>query len=369
MKRIGVLGAGQLGRMLALAGYPLGMQFRFLDPGFDAPAGQIAELVAGRFNEPAALERFAVGVDLATYEFESVPVPAVESLLRVVPVFPPVEALAIAQDRLFEKQLFAELGIATAPYHNVETRHDLDAAIEQIGCPAILKTRRLGYDGKGQYLIEDTADCDAAWAQLRSNAMILEGVVPFRGEYSLISARAQNGEVVHYPLVANEHRLGILRVSRMAPRTPAMEALEQQAIAASNRLLERLQYVGVLAVEYFDAGIHIVANEMAPRVHNSGHWTIEGAVTSQFANHLRAICGMPLGSTAARGPSAMVNLIGGVPDADEILRIAGASLHLYGKEPRAGRKLGHVTVVAPDEASLKRSLERVCALAFASSQG
>lgn len=366
---VGILGAGQLGRMLALAGYPLGLRFRFLDPGFDAPAGQIAELVAGRYTEPGALERFVLGLDAVTYEFESVPVAALESLSRVVPVFPPIDALRIAQDRLFEKQLFAELGIATAPYCNVETRRDLDTAIAKIGCPAILKTRRLGYDGKGQYLIEDAGDCDAAWEQLRSNAMILEGVVPFRGEYSLISARSRDGEIVHYPLVANQHRLGILRISRMAPRTSDTEALEQQAIAASTRLLERLEYVGVLAVEYFDAGTEIVANEMAPRVHNSGHWTIEGAVTSQFANHLRAVCGLPLGSTAARGPSAMVNLIGGVPNAEEILRIEGASLHLYGKEPRAGRKLGHVTVVAPDEASLKRSLENVCALAIASSQG
>jgi len=367
--RIGVLGAGQLGRMLALAGYPLGLQFRFLDPGFDAPAGQIAELVAGRYTERAALERFSLGLDAATYEFESVPVAAIESLSLVVPVFPPIEALATAQDRLFEKRLFGELGIATAPYRNVETRSDLDKAIAEIGSPAILKTRRLGYDGKGQYLIEDASDCEAAWNQLRSNAMILEGVVPFRGEYSLISARSKNGEVVHYPLVANEHKHGILRVSRMAPRTDEMLRLEAQAIDASNSVLERLQYVGVLAVEYFDAGTRIIANEMAPRVHNSGHWTIEGSVTSQFANHLRAICGMPLGSTASRGPSAMVNLIGGVPSADEILRIEGASLHLYGKEPRAGRKLGHVTVVAPDEASLNRSLEKVCALAFATSQG
>jgi 5-(carboxyamino)imidazole ribonucleotide synthase len=347
---VGVLGGGQLGRMLALAGYPLGMRFRFLDPSPVAPVRRVAEQIVGAYDEPEVLKRFADGLDVATYEFENVPVETVRRLAAVVPVYPPPRALEIAQDRLCEKAFFAELGVATASFAKVDTRTDLETAISRIGLPAVLKTRRMGYDGKGQTVLRGAADVEPAWQSMQGTGLILEGFVGFARELSVIAVRGRYGALAYYPLVENQHRDGILRVS-IAPAPRSHGALYAQAEAIARAALKALDYVGVLAIELFEVDGRLLVNEIAPRVHNSGHWTIEGAQTSQFANHLRAIAGLPLGSTAVRGQAAMINLIGTLPDAAEILKIDGAYIHLYDKEPRPGRKLGHVTVLAEGGAS------------------
>lgn len=357
--KIGVLGGGQLGRMLALAGYPLGCGFRFLDPAPEAPAGAVGELVVGAYDDPEALARFAAGLDVVTYEFENVPAAAADYLRERLPVRPAPGALEVAQDRLREKACFTGLGIGTAPYRSVDTRADLDAAIAAIGLPAVLKTRRFGYDGKGQFVLRAPADADAAWRALGGASLILEGFVPFERELSILAVRGVDGEIVCYPLVENHHEGGILRLSR-APAPGVTPARRREAEVIAKRVLEALDYVGVLAIELFEHEGRLLANELAPRVHNSGHWTIEGAETSQFENHVRAIAGLPLGATAPVGHSAMINLIGDLPDPRAVLRAPGAHLHLYGKAPRPGRKLGHVTVRAAGPRALR---ERLAALA------
>jgi 5-(carboxyamino)imidazole ribonucleotide synthase len=368
---VGILGGGQLGYMLALAGYPLGLQFRFLDPSPEAPVGRIALRVNADFTNADALERFANGLDRVTYEFENVPVESVKILAKRVPVFPSPKALEVAQDRLREKTLFRELGIATADFIPVQNAADLDAAIKKLSLPAILKTCRMGYDGKGQWMLRTAEDVPRAKAEMSTPAdaarstnelsgtpYVLERFVPFSRELSILSVRSSAGEIIFYPLVENHHREGILRLS-LAP-APHLELKTQQAAEdAARRVLEALEYVGVLAIELFELDGKLLANEMAPRVHNSGHWTIEGAVTSQFENHLRAVCGFPLGSTATLGRSAMLNLIGETPAPAEVLAIRDAHLHLYGKSPRPGRKLGHVTLHA---SSAKHLGEQLAAL-------
>ena len=361
MTAIGVLGAGQLGRMLALAGYPLGARFVFFDEAADAPAGHLAELRVGRWDDKAALDALAASVDLVTYEFENVPVAAAQHLAARVPVFPPTRALAVSQDRLHEKTLFRELGIPTAPFAAVDTRADLDRAVKAIGLPAVLKTRTHGYDGKGQRVLRQAADADAAFAEIGGRPLILEGFVPFERELSVLAARRASGETVLWPLVENVHREGILRLS-LAPAPGAGSELESVAAALAGQVLAALDYVGVLAIELFQHEGRLLANEMAPRVHNSGHWTIEGAATSQFENHLRAILGLPLGDTSARGACAMVNLVGTAPDPSALLAIRGAHLHLYGKPARPGRKLGHVTFVEHDREALEAALAGVAAV-------
>ncbi len=316
---IGVIGGGQLGRMLALAGIPLGLSFRFLDPAVDAPAGEVGELLVGAYDDPKLLARLADGAEAVTYEFENVPVEAA----RRVGAIPGAAALEASQDRLVEKQLFRRLGIPTVR---------IDDEVETF--PALLKARRLGYDGKGQRLVETRPGTVPGH--------VLEERVSFDRELSLLGVRGQAGETRFWPLVENVHEDGILRVSR----APAGGAPQAEAEEYAARLLDELGYVGVLALELFEVGGRLVANEFAPRVHNTGHWTIEGAATSQFENHLRAILGLPLGSTESR-PSLLVNLIGSTPAVDDVLRIPGAHLHLYGKESRPGRKLGHITLVEP----------------------
>jgi 5-(carboxyamino)imidazole ribonucleotide synthase len=356
--KIGVLGGGQLGRMLALAGYPLGLHFRFLDPGRDAPAGHLADLVVGAFDDLPALERFAFDLDLVTYEFENVPVTSARFLAHRLPVYPPPEALEIAQDRLSEKQFFQRLDIPVPPFAAVRSRPELEQAVAQLGLPAVLKTRRGGYDGKGQHVLRSGADIDAAWEALGGEALILEQFVPFERELSVLAVRSRTGELAYYPLVENHHRGGILRLSRApAPDLPA--ELQARAEEHGRRALEALNYVGVLAIEFFQHRGQLLANEMAPRVHNSGHWTIEGAVTSQFENHLRAVLGLPLGATAAVGHAAMVNLIGQVPPVADLLALPQAHVHIYGKDPRPGRKLGHVTFCSADEKELDASLAQL----------
>jgi 5-(carboxyamino)imidazole ribonucleotide synthase len=361
---VGVLGGGQLGRMLGLAGLPLGLRFRFLDTDGDAPARQVGDLHVGQYDDPVALDAFAAGLDAVTFEFENVPADAVRRIARSLPVQPRAEALETVQDRLSEKRLFRSLDIPTPPFHPVTHAAEVAAALEVTGCPAVLKTRRFGYDGKGQWIVRTKADLAGIMEELpkQPDSLLLEGFVQFDREVSLIAARARSGEVVFYPLVENRHEGGILRLS-LAPApgaTPALQSLAQRHVL---RIMEALDYVGVLAVEFFQCGDMLLANEVAPRVHNSGHWTIEGAETSQFENHLRAILGLPLGSAAARGLSTMWNVLGAAPPAKAVLAVPGAHLHLYDKEPRSGRKIGHITVCADTPENLEESLARIRAAA------
>ncbi len=353
---IGILGGGQLGYMLALAGYPLGLHFRFLDPSPEAPVGRIAQRVTADYTDQAALEKFSSGLELITYEFENVPVEAARFLAERVPVYPPPAALEAAQDRLAEKSLFRKLGIATTEFAPVSNPAELEAAVKSLGLPAVLKTSRMGYDGKGQSILRTAEDVAKAKSELPPVKLILERFVPFTRELSVLAVRSRNVESAIYPLVENHHRSGILRLS-IAP-APRLEApIQRAAESAARRVLESLKYVGVLAIEFFEHQGELLANEMAPRVHNSGHWTIEGAVTSQFENHLRAVLGLPLGSAAAAGHCAMLNLIGDLPDSAEVLAVPDAHLHLYGKSPRPGRKLGHLTLRAasPERLALRLS--------------
>lgn len=347
MTNIGILGAGQLGRMLALAGYPLGHRFRFLDPASDSPASLLADHLAFDYADTSALEAFANGLDVVTYEFENVPVEAARHLEKLVPIYPPSIALEKAQDRFVEKSFFCDLGMDTPRFTT-----DLSKANE-IGFPAVLKTRRLGYDGKGQMAIKSQADLDTE----QSDGMILEEFVLFDRELSIIAVRNKSGETRFYPLIENHHRDGILRLSLVTGNISAQ--LQQQAEEYAARVMSALDYVGVLTIEFFERDGCLLANEMAPRVHNSGHWTIEGAVTSQFENQVRAVCDAPLGSTSPLGVCAMVNLVGTLPDEASILKIKGAYLHLYDKAPRPNRKLGHITLVEKDVNLLHEKLDLI----------
>ncbi len=353
---LGIVGGGQLARMLALAGYPLGLRFLILDPAPDACAGQVAELLQGAYDDRGMLAQLAARAELATFDFENVPVAAARFLERHMPVFPPPAALQTAQDRLSEKTLFRELGIPTPPFAAVDSLEELRDAVNRIGLPAVLKTRRLGYDGKGQQVLRAIGDCDSAWQAQGGVPLILEGFVPFQREVSALALRGRAGETAFYPLVENRHRDGILRLST-APYPDT--GLENQARDYAGRLLERLAYVGLLAIEFFVLDGQLLANEMAPRVHNSGHWSIEGAETSQFENHLRAILGLPLGSTAAIGCSAMLNFIGQLPDRPAFLAVPGLHFHDYGKSARPGRKVGHATLRAADPDTLQARLAKL----------
>jgi 5-(carboxyamino)imidazole ribonucleotide synthase len=341
---IGIIGAGQLGRMLALAGYPLGQRFVFLDHSADAPGGQVGQIICGEFSDPQLLAELAARVDVLTYDVENVPAEAVRDVARSTPFLPPPSALEAGQDRLNEKRLFERLGIPSPDYCTVDSRPQLEAAIAALGLPCVLKTRRLGYDGRGQHVLKAQADIDVAWKKLGAVALILERFVRFEREVSIIGVRSTKGEVAHYPLTENTHADGILVRSRAPYDAPALERL---ACDYLDRILGHFDYAGVLTLEMFVADGGLLANEIAPRVHNSGHWTIEGAITSQFENHVRAILGLPLGDPSPLGHAAMVNLIGRLPRLDAILRVRGAHYHDYGKTPRPGRKLGHCTVVAP----------------------
>ncbi|MDQ2890260.1 MAG: 5-(carboxyamino)imidazole ribonucleotide synthase [Gemmatimonadota bacterium] len=359
-KRVGVLGAGQLGQMLALAGIPLGVRFTFYSPTPSPSAEAVGDLVIGAYDDGEALRAFARSVDVVTYEFENVSAEAVSVIEAECQVWPPRDALFTSQDRGLEKQCFARLGIPVASYRLVDSLHDLEAALRDIGAPGILKTRRFGYDGKGQARIATAADAEAAFVWLGASGLVYERLITFERELSIIAVRAEGGEVRCYPPIQNSHRDGILRTS-VAP-ADVCEAKRREAEDHVRSLLSQFDYVGVLALEMFDTADGLVANEIAPRVHNSGHWTIEGAETSQFENHVRAVCGMPLGSCAPVGHSVMVNIIGRHPDANSVLGISGAHLHLYGKTERAARKLGHVTVVAADADGARRAAEELCAI-------
>ena len=359
--RLGILGGGQLGRMLALAAYPLGVRSTVLEPAADPAAGQVCGHIPGEYEDYQALYRLAQQADAVTYEFENVPVESARWLAERVPVFPPPPALEVSQDRLAEKTFFRARGIPTPPFAAVDSRADFDAAVRAIGLPAVLKTRRFGYDGKGQAVLRTPADAAAAWEALGGRPLIYEGFVRFDRELSIVAARGRDGRLAVYPLVENEHRDGMLyRTLAPAPRVSA--ALQQQAEDYARRVMDDLNYVGVLAIEWFEQGGRLLANEMAPRVHNSGHWTLDAAVTSQFENHVRAVHGLPLGSPAAVGHSVMFNLIGTHPPFADILALPAAKLHWYGKAPRPRRKIGHVTLRADTPAGrdeLVREWERV----------
>jgi 5-(carboxyamino)imidazole ribonucleotide synthase len=338
---IGIVGAGQLGRMMALAGYPLGLEFLFLDKDARTPGGQVAPLLAGELSDRALLGELSSRCEVVTFDWENIPVDALENLPGAARIAPPLRALAAAQDRLSEKRTFELLGIPTTQYATVDSRAALETAVKAIGLPGVLKTRRLGYDGKGQFVLRKLSDLAKAWDALGQAPLLYENLVPFDAEVSIIAVRGKDGDLAFYPLNLNVHRDGILRLTR-APYGNA--ALTRQAQRAAKKLLEHFKYVGVLTIEFFVRKGRLIANEMAPRVHNSGHWTIEGAATSQFENHVRAIAGLPLGSTAARGHSAMINFIGELPARDPLLAEAGLHWHDYGKSPRPGRKLGHLTL-------------------------
>ena len=361
MTTVGILGGGQLARMMALSGAPLGLRFLVMDTVADACAGQFAPLLVGDYRDESALAKFAGKVDVATFDFENVPAESAEWLSARVPVFPNPRALAVAQDRLAEKTLFRELDIPVPEFAAVASRQDLDRALAEVGVPCILKTRRLGYDGKGQFRIRALADADAAWEALGAQAatvgLIVEAFVPFERELSVVAVRGRDGGFRTWPLTENWHVDGVLSAS-LAP-AQVDPALARTAIDYARRLAERLDYVGVFALELFCRDGGLLANELAPRVHNSGHWTLEGAETSQFQNHLRAVLGLPLGATHARGHACMLNWIGEMPDAAAVLGEAGGHWHDYGKEPRAGRKVGHATLRADDPQALAGALERV----------
>jgi 5-(carboxyamino)imidazole ribonucleotide synthase len=353
--QIGILGGGQLGRMLALAGHPLGLSFRVLEPAAECPAAAAAYHLRGEYEDFQSLYSFCQGLDAITFEFENVPVASARWLAERIPVYPTPDALEMGQDRLSEKTFFQKLGVPVPTFAAVNSREDLDTAMARIGLPAVLKTTRFGYDGKGQTVLRSAADVESAWTTLGGRPLVLEGFVPFQRELSILAVRSREGELAFYPLVENVHRAGILRVST-GPASGVTPKVQAKAERIAAKALEELGYVGVLAVELFQVGDELLVNEMAPRVHNSGHWTIEGAETSQFENHVRAVAGLPLGSTAAVGRSVMINLIGGWPEPVSVLAIPGAHLHLYGKQPRPNRKVGHITVRADSEAEL---LERV----------
>ncbi|MEA5557679.1 5-(carboxyamino)imidazole ribonucleotide synthase [Nodularia spumigena] len=391
---VGVLGGGQLAQMLAQAASPLDIRVRSLDTSGDAPAASVCQLITGRFDDPDAIRQLASGCDVVTCEFENVPASVLEAAAKHAPVHPLPRAFAVAQDRLLERQLFASLGIQTPRSAPIDTIDQVASAIQAVGLPAILKTRRMGYDGKGQRVVRTLQEAHAAAASLLGahdsgptfrpdtqssggvggsggggGGLIADEMVALDREVSIIAVRANDGEIRTYPVTENIHERGILRRSiAPAPSIPEGSLLHAQAIEAVRSIATSLGYVGVLAVEFFltsdpSGQPRLLANEMAPRVHNTGHWTIEGAHTSQFENHLRAILGLPLGATdMATGSAGMVNLVGTIPPLAQLLAVPGAHLHLYAKAPRPGRKVGHVTLCDPDPDHLTRRVTELEAI-------
>jgi 5-(carboxyamino)imidazole ribonucleotide synthase len=358
--RIAVLGGGQLGLMMALAGIPLGFRFHFLDPAADACAGAVGELHQGEFSDAGAARKLAKIADVATFDFENVPENSARALEEICPLYPASDALGACQDRLVEKQLLAELGIGVAGSHPVSSRTDLLEGIERLGYPAVLKTRRLGYDGKGQVVLHEQEDLERAWQKLGDAELILEAFIPFEAECSLVAVRGLDGETRFWPLTRNVHHKGILALSLPGVFDAALQA---RAEAQVSRLLDHFGYTGVLTVEFFVWKDQLLANEIAPRVHNSGHWTIDGADCSQFENHVRAISGLPLGSTGLQQRSLMFNWIGTMPDRATAMTVPGIHWHAYGKAPRPGRKIGHATLTAPSMEELMEAARQLAEIA------
>jgi 5-(carboxyamino)imidazole ribonucleotide synthase len=364
--RVGIIGAGQLGRMLALAAYPLGVNCRFLDPSAASPGGQLGRLELAAFDDNEALSRRADATNVVTFDIENVSVDALKAIAKRVPVHPAPAVVAAAQDRIQEKALFGSLAIPTAPFVKIDNDDDLRVAADRLGWPIVLKARRLGYDGRGQRLAHSAAELTEGWASLQRAPSIAETWIKFDCEVSMIAVRSAEGQTAFYALTENTHGAGILLTS-VAPFDA--KELEQTAREWLDQIMQRFDYRGVLTVEFFVTADGLIANEMAPRVHNSGHWTIEGSETSQFENHIRAILGLPLGSTAQRGHAAMLNLLGRLPPRTELLRLDGLHLHEYGKSPRPRRKLGHCTLVDSDRTRLMARLEAARRVVDASSAG
>lgn len=353
--KIGVLGAGQLGRMLAIAGYPLNHQFGFSGNSNDEPAALLGHMFVG----DDSIESLVDFADVITYESENTDVQVVSAISQKCAVYPGEKSLFTTQHRGREKALFEQLNIPCAPYQKVNSKQDLIDAVRAIGLPAILKTATEGYDGKGQFLMSDASQIKAAWASMHGVASILEGFVNFKRELSLIAVRDTNNHHKYYPLVENTHHNGILRLT-VAPAQSISPEVQKTAEHYMQTLLDEMNHIGVLTIELFETDNGLIVNEMAPRVHNSGHWSIEGANTSQFENHIRAITGQPLGDTTpTHSFSAMINIIGRIGDTDTVLNMPNAHLHLYDKVERTDRKLGHINITADSEQELNRSIQQL----------
>ncbi|WP_320822085.1 5-(carboxyamino)imidazole ribonucleotide synthase [Reinekea sp.] len=346
--KLGIIGAGQLGQMMALAARPLGIDTAFLDPSVEACGGRVGKLFCADYSDPTGLAELADFAEVISFEFENVPPATVALLARSRPVYPPAEALATARDRWAEKTLFQSLGIATAPVAEVNDQQGLVEAVARVGLPAVLKTRTLGYDGKGQKVLRLAEDVAGTFAELGAVPLILEGFIDFEFELSCIGVRDPQGLCVFYPLIRNDHRQGILHRSQPLDE-PHLQALAERAVES---VMQTLNYVGVLAFEFFVRDGQLIGNEIAPRVHNSGHWTIEGSRCSQFENHVRAVMNLPLGNTETLGPVAMYNVIGKRPEVHNLLAIPGLHWHDYGKSERRGRKIAHITLTASSDAEL-----------------
>lgn len=346
---IGILGGGQLARMMALAGYPLGFKFVFFDPNKNACAGQVGPLTVAGYDNQVAVEEFCQQVDFVTLDFENVPVETVRQIAKKKPVFPSPDVLAIAQDRLLEKEFCHSIAVPTADFEPINSVSELKFAARKYDFSAILKTRRMGYDGKGQFMIQSEQDINQIPGDVFNNDLILEKRVAFEREVSVIVARTQSGDMKTWPLCENKHKDGILTTT-MVPAKP--HDLDKKAFEYAVKMAESLNYVGVMVVEFFQTKDSVMVNEFAPRVHNSGHWTIEGAHTSQFENHLRAGLDLPLGDTGMQGMAAMLNWIGAFPDKIHHITDTGLHWHVYGKKAKPGRKIGHATLTAPDPQQL-----------------
>ncbi|MFC3851523.1 5-(carboxyamino)imidazole ribonucleotide synthase [Salinispirillum marinum] len=359
MKRtLGIVGAGQLGRMMALAAAPLNIRCLFLDPASDACASAYGEHIVAPYDDVEAALTLAAQADAATFEFENVPPTTLAAIAAEIPAYPTAAALATSRDRWVEKSLFQRLNIPIPAIAKIDSQADLDQAVVNIGLPAVVKTRTMGYDGKGQKVLRTPADTAGTFAELGSVPLIMEGFVDFDEEVSCVAVRAVDGDMRYYDLVLNEHQSGILYRSQPL----AAHLLQAQAQDYVQRVMAELDYVGVMAFEFFRKGEQLMANEIAPRVHNSGHWTIEGATTSQFENHVRAVCGLPLGDTQTRGHVVMLNVFGAHPDVTALWRLPGVHWHDYDKTDRPGRKLGHVTITATttDELAERETAAAAC---------
>ena len=352
--KIGIVGAGQLAQMLAHAAEPLGISTHCLANNLNDPASYLATLQVSDFKDENSLIAFAKTVDVITFENENIDKSLIEILKKNTPCYPSFRAIQVAQDRLVEKQTLTELGIPVAPFTEINSLEQLQQETKNIQFPCILKTRRFGYDGKGQIRLQTKEDIIPAWEQLKNQPLILEGFIPFETEISIICVRSRSSAMQYYPITQNNHKDGILRESH-APYKNAV--LQKQAQLYAEKLLTTLDYVGVLAIEFFVYQNKLIANEFAPRVHNSGHWTIEGAITSQFENHVRAILDLPLGNTQAIASTTMFNCIGQLPLLNEILHLPDAHFHTYHKAARENRKLGHVTLVKYDNERFQKQYD------------
>lgn len=353
--KVGVLGGGQLSLMLAEAARALNIEVIFIDPAADACARQAATHIEAEYDDPQALAALAEQVDVVTYEFENIPSEAVSILSEKINVFPAANALSTAQDRLFEKNQFVALEIPVPEFRAVSNVDDLRQAVTDLGFPCVLKTRRFGYDGKGQAVIRSEHDIENAWQVIARAPAILEAFMPFEREISIIAVRDRDGNHQTYPLSENIHKNGILDQSSSRDKDPMYELADHYIC----RLMDKLEYVGVLALELFQVGQSLYANEFAPRVHNSGHWTIEGTECSQFENHMRAVAGLPLGEIKLTGSSIMLNCIGEMPEVGGINKLPGVVIHDYGKVAREGRKVGHITLTAKNDEAVMQLLNRV----------